>query len=131
MGTLKSLSPPMNKGAVRIRCASAAECCLAAFITGDGVIGPHSTIAPATDSEFFRVGRTLLHQVVHACDEILDFLVTPVGGDRAREGVTSSAAAAVVDAEDHETTCGQQLPLELIPVKCKRAIVLQVGAPVY
>src|SRR5882724_5271817 len=117
--------------AERIGGAGATECRPEALVRSNRVIGQHSAIAPASDSELLRVGNSLLDQVVHAGDEILDFFVSPVGKDCAGEGITSSAAAAIVDAEDHKPVCGKQLAFELIPVKCKRVLVLQVRTPVY
>ncbi len=49
---------------------------------GDGVVGEDAAVAPAADAEAIGIGIALLHRLVHAGEQVVDFMVTPVGEDR-------------------------------------------------
>src|SRR6202041_324311 len=59
-----------------------------------------------------------------------DLFVAPVGRYRLGTLQSASAAAAVVDAQDHETLRREHLRLELIALERQRMLVRSIGSAV-
>ena len=91
----------------------------------DRVVGEDAAVAPAADAEPIGIGDAAGDGVVHAGEQIDDFLVAPVGVDGLLEGRAAPGAAAIVHLEHGIAVGGEELALELEAV-----LVLAVGAAV-
>ena len=66
----------------------------------DQVVSQNTAVAPSAHREAIRIGHTDLDGVVDTGEQILHFVVAPVGPNRAREFLAAAGAAAVVHIED-------------------------------
>src|SRR5215213_817574 len=89
----------------------AARCTFESRVTGDQVVSEDAAVTPATDTEPIRIGNTHLDHVIDAGEQILHFIVAPIGKDRARELLPPTGAAAVVHGKDGVTVRRKKLTL--------------------
>src|ERR1700678_1841020 len=113
-----------------IRAAGAADGGLETAIARNGVIGQDAAVPPAAYREPIRVRDSSRHQVIDAGQEVLDFLVAPIGEYGLLEIDGSAAAASIVDAQDDIALGREHLRLELIAIQNQGVLVLAIGAAV-
>jgi len=81
--------------------AGTADGRLEAAIRGDGVVGQDAAIAPAADRQSITVRNAPTDQVVDTGQQVLHFLVAPIGNDGLRICGAAAAAATIVDPQHH------------------------------
>src|SRR5262245_15270131 len=96
----------------RESCARAAGRRLEAIVAGDQVIGQDAAIAPTADAQPIWISHPHLDDVIDARLQVLDFVMTPVGEDRARELLPSAGAAAIIHGQDRVSIGREELPLQ-------------------
>src|SRR5580704_3226722 len=89
---------------------------LEATIRGNRIIGEYAPVAPTADREPRCICNTQCNEIISTRQEIFNFLVAPIGGDRLGECSTAAAAAPIVDAQHHESPRCKHLRLELIAI---------------
>lgn len=105
--------------------ARAAGCSLEPRVGGDHIVGENRAIAPAADSQSIRIGYAHLQNLIDSGLQILDFVMTPVGKDRARMFLAAARTAAIVHRQHGVAIRGEDLPLD-----AERMLILTVGTAV-
>src|SRR5262245_59304911 len=103
------ISPVKRDGEGR---AGAAGRRLEAIVAGDHVIGQDAAVAPTADAQTIRIGHAHLDDVINARLQVFDFIMTPVGEDRARELLSTTRAAAIVHGQYRVPVRRKELPFQ-------------------
>src|SRR3982074_2918140 len=75
-----------------IRASCTADGGLETPIARDGVVSQYAAVAPSTDGEAFLIRDAVRDQEINAGQQVLDFLVAPIGEYGLREcGATTAA----------------------------------------
>ena len=97
--------------------AGSADAGLEAVGAGDRVVGEDAAVAPASDGEAIGIGNTHRDSLIDAGQQIFDFEVAPVGGDRLGVVLPAAGAAAVVHVELGVALGGEPLAQEVEAVR--------------
>src|ERR1035438_5811865 len=95
-----------------VRAAGSADRRFESRVAGDYVIGENAAVAPAPNSEPVRIGYTLGHGIIYRGQDVVDFLVSPVGENALAVLGAAPGTSAVINIQDHVSGRGKQLPFE-------------------
>ena len=81
------------------------------IVRGNDVIGKNAAVAPAAHTQAIGISDTHGNHVVHAGEQVLHFVIAPVGKDRARKFLAPARAAPIVHRQYCIAVRGEHLPL--------------------
>ena len=105
----------------RRRNARSANTALEAIGTCHGVVGQNSAITPPRHTQPIRIGHAHRDRLIHARQQILDFVVAPVRRNRLRIILPAPRAAAIVHVQ-----LGIALRRQPLPQKIEAVLVLPI-----